>query len=152
MIIRLSNLDRSLVNPQAYINWPFQTLSTTLGSHLLGRAARKKNLPLLPELLGHTAQGPGQGQELSTLCNHANDVQIPISTWKLLPCLNLLPCLDLLPCNETTPCPRVRFPQTSLDLHSVLHAKGAVNALQRCTAQPNAHLHGGAGVFYKQKD
>ena len=49
MIIRLSNLDRSLVNPQAYgqayINRPFQTLSTTLGSHLSGRAARKKNLP-----------------------------------------------------------------------------------------------------------
>ena len=49
-----------------------------------------------------------------------------------------------------TPCPRVRFPQTSHDLHSVLDAKGAVNALQRYTAQPNAHLHGGAGVFYKQ--
>ena len=48
------------------------------------------------------------------------------------------------------PCPRVRFPQTSHDLHSVLHAKGAVNALQRCTAQPNAHLHGGTGVSYKQ--
>ena len=105
---------------QAYINRLFQTLSTTLGPHLSGRAARKKNLPLLPELLGRTAQGPGQGQELSTPCNHANDVQIPASIWKLLPCQYLLPC------NETPPCPRVRFPQTSLDLHSVLHAKGAV--------------------------
>ena len=44
----------------------------------------------------------------------------------------------------------MRFPQTSLVLHSVLDAKGAVNALQQFTAQPNAHLHGGAGVFYKQ--
>ena len=130
---------------QAYINRLFQTLSTTLGSHLLGRAAQKKNLPLLPELLGRAAQGPGQGQESSTPCNHANDVQILTSTWKLLPYQNLLPC------NETTPCPRVRFPQTSLGLHSVLHAKGAVNALLRYTAQPNAHLHGGAGVSYKQR-
>ena len=49
MIIRPSNLTRSLVNQQAYsqayINRPFQTLSTTLGSHLLGRAARKKEPP-----------------------------------------------------------------------------------------------------------
>ena len=77
--------------------------------------------------------------------NHVNAVQTPTSTSKLLPCLSLLPC------NETTPCPHVRFPQTSLDLHSVLHAKGVVNALQRYTTQPNAHLHGGAGVLYKQK-
>ena len=115
---------------QAYINRLFQTLSTTLGPHLSGRAARKKNLPLLPEL--------------STPCNHANDVQIPALTWKLLPCQNLLPC------NETTPCPRVRFPQTSLDLHSVLHAKGAVNALQRYSAQPNAHSTG-VLVYYINK-
>ena len=33
-----------------------------------------------------------------------------------------------------------------------LYAKGAVNALLRCTAQPNAHLHGGTGVFYKKSD
>ena len=63
MKIRPSNLTRSLVNlraySQAYINWPFQTLSTTLGPHLLGRAAQKKDLPLLPELLGRAAQVPG---------------------------------------------------------------------------------------------
>ena len=56
MKIRPSNLARSLVNrqayPQPYINRPFQTLSTTLGSHLFGRTAQKKDLPLLPELLG----------------------------------------------------------------------------------------------------
>ena len=148
MIIRPSNLTRSLVNrqaySQAYINRPFQTLSTTLGSHLLGRAAQKKDLPLLPELLGHAAQVPGPGQESFTPFSHARNVQIPTSTSKLLPCLNLLPF------NETTPCPRVRFPQTSHDLHSVLHAKGVVSAHQRYTAQPNAHLHGGAGVLYKQ--
>ena len=50
------NLTRSLVNrqaySQAYINQPFQTLSTTLGPHLLGRTAQKQDLPLLPELLG----------------------------------------------------------------------------------------------------
>ena len=50
---------------------------------------------------------------------------------------------------QDDPCPRVRFPQTSHDLHSVLHAKGVVSAHLRSTAQPNAHLHGGAGV-YKQ--
>ena len=144
-----SNLVRSLVNrqaySQAYINRPFQTLSTTLGSHLLGRTAQKKDLPLLPELPGRTARVPGPGQESSSPFNHVNAVQTPTSTSKLLPCLSLLPC------NETTPCPRVRFPQTSLDLHSVLHAKGDANALQRYIAQPNAHLHGGAGVLYKQK-
>ena len=48
------------------------------------------------------------------------------------------------------PCPRVRFPQASHELQSFLDAKGTVNALQHCTAQPNAHLHRGAGVFYKQ--
>ena len=51
---------------------------------------------------------------------------------------------------QRRPDTHMRFPQTSLDLHSVLDAKGAVNALQRCTAQPNAHLHGDAGVFYKR--
>ena len=58
---------------------PFQTLSTTLGSHLFGRAAQKKNLPLLPELLGRTARVPGPGQESSSPFNHANAVQIPTS-------------------------------------------------------------------------
>ena len=79
MIIRPSNLTRSLVNRpahfQAYINRLLQTLSTTLGSHLLGRAAKEKNLPLLPELLGHAAHGPGQGQESSTPFSHARNVQ-----------------------------------------------------------------------------
>ena len=49
--------------------------------------------------------------------------------------------------------PRQRRPdtciQTSLGLHSVLDASGDENALPRYTAQPNAHLHGGAGVFCK---
>ena len=53
MIIRPSNLTRSLVNPQAYsqayINRPFQTLSTTLGPTLLQRQARSQDLPYLPE-------------------------------------------------------------------------------------------------------
>ena len=77
-----SNLTRSLVNQQAYsqayINRPFQTLSTSLGSYLLGRAARKKNLPLLPELLGRAAQGPGHGQESSTPFSHARNVLMSI--------------------------------------------------------------------------
>ena len=54
MIIRPFNLASSLVNRQAqfqaYINQPFQTLSTTLGPHLSGRTAWKQDLPLLPEL------------------------------------------------------------------------------------------------------
>ena len=62
---------------QAYIKRLFQTLSITLGTQLLGRTAQKANLPLLPELLGRAAQEPGQGQELFTPCNHANNDQIP---------------------------------------------------------------------------
>ena len=81
MIISPSILTRSLVNrpaySQVYINRPFQTLSMTLGPHLLGRTAQKQDLPLLPELLGRTARVPGPGQESSSPFNHANDVQIP---------------------------------------------------------------------------
>ena len=62
---------------QAYINRPFQTLSTTLGPHLLGRTARKQDLPLLPELQGRTARVPGPGQESSSPFHHANDILIP---------------------------------------------------------------------------
>ena len=44
----------------------------------------------------------------------------------------------------------MRLPQASHELTSDLVAKGEGTALQRYTAQPNAHLHGGAGVLYKQ--
>ena len=142
-----SNLTRSLVNrqaySQAYINRPFQTLSTTLGTHLLGRAAQKKDLPLLPELLGSAAQVPGPGQELSTPFSHVKAVQTSASRWKH-------PCQSQQPFIVKNHGLRVRLPQASHALTGDLVAKGAEIALQRFTAQPNAHLHGGAGVIYKQ--
>ena len=147
MKIRPSNLTRSLVNlqaySQAYINRPFQTLSTTLGPHLLGRAAQKKDLPLLPELLGHAAQVPGPGQELSTPFSHVKAIQTSASPWKPL-------CQSQQPFIVKNHGPRVRLPQAPHALTGDLVAKGAEIALQRFTAQPNAHLHGGAGVIYKQ--
>ena len=147
MKIRPFNLTRSLVNrqaySQAYINRPFQTLSTTLGSHLLGRAAQKKDLPLLPELLGRAAQVPGPGQESSTPFSHVNAAQTSASRWKH-------PCQSQQPFIVQNHGLRVRLPQASHALTGDLVANGVGIALQRYTAQPNAHLHGGAGVIYKQ--
>ena len=71
MIIRRSKLTGSLVNSQAYINRPIQTLSTTLGPSLLRRTARIKDLPHLPGLLHRAARIPGPGQGLSTPFSHA---------------------------------------------------------------------------------
>ena len=147
MKIRPFNLTRSLVNrqaySQAYINRPFQTLSTTLGSHLLGRAAQKKDLPLLPELLGSAAQVPGPGQESSTPFSHVNAAQTSVSRWKH-------PCQSQQPFIVQNHGLLVRLPQASHALTGDLVANGVGIALQRYTAQPNAHLHGGAGVIYKQ--
>ena len=147
MKIRPFNLTRSLVNrqaySQAYINRPFQTLSTTLGSHLLGRAAQKKDLPLLPELLGRAAQVPGPGQESSTPFSHVNAAQTSASQWKH-------PCQSQQPFIVQNHGLRVRLPQASYALTGDLVANGVGIALQRYTAQLNAHLHGGAGVIYKQ--
>ena len=61
------------------------------------------------------------------------------------------PCQSQQPFVEQISSPRVRFPQTSHELQSDLVAKGEGIALQRYTTQPNAHLHGGASVLYKQK-
>ena len=110
MIIHPSILTRSLVNrpaySQAYINRPFQTLGTTLGSHLFGRAAQKKGLPLLPELLGRAAQVPGPGQELSTPFSHVNAAQTSASRWKH-------PCQSQQPFLVQNHGLRVRHPQAS---------------------------------------
>ena len=57
MIIRLSILTRSLVNRPAYINWPFQTLSTTLGPTLLQRQARSQDLPSPSKNLAASSAG-----------------------------------------------------------------------------------------------
>ena len=99
--------------------------------------------PLLPELLGRAAQVPGPGQELSTPFSHVKAVQTSASPWKHL-------CQSQQPFIVKNHGPRVRLPQAPHDLTGDLVAKGAEIALQRFTAQPNAHLHGGAGVIYKQ--
>ena len=114
---------------QAYINRLFQTLSTTLGSHLLGRAAQKKNLPLLPELLGRTAQGPAKDRN-----------RLPPATTPRRPdtCINVeaaaLPEPAAL--QRDDPPPSREVPTDLTRPAQRLARKGAVNALQRYTAQP----------------
>ena len=147
MIIRPSILTRSLVNrqaySQAYINRPFQTLSTTLGPYPSQRTAWIKGLPLLPELQKRAAPVPGPGPGLYTLFSHVNDAQTSASRWKH-------PCQSQQPFIVQNCGPRVKLPQASHAPTGDLVASGVGIALQRYTAQPNAHLHGGAGVIYKQ--
>ena len=147
MIIRPSILTRSLVNrqaySQAYINRPFQTLSTTLGPHPSQRTAWIKGLPLLPELQKRAAPVPGPGLGLSTPFSHANDILTYASRWKH-------PCQSQQPFIVQNYGPRVRLPQASHGHTGDLVASGVGIAPQRYTAQPNAHLHGGAGVIHKQ--
>ena len=147
MIILHSIWTRTLVNrqsySQAYINRPFQTLSTTLGPHPLQRIAWIKGLPLLPELQKRAAQVPVTGPGLSTPFSHTNDVLTYASRWKH-------PCQSQQPFIVQNCSPRVRLPQASHAPTSDLVASDVEIAPRRYTAQPNAHLHGGAGVIYKQ--
>ena len=149
MKIRPSNLTRSLVNSQAYsqayINRPFQTLSTTLGPTLLQRQARSQDLPHLPETLQRAAQATGAGLGLFTPFNHAVNDLTSTSRWK-----PLCPSQQPFYVQTFSSSLRVRLPQASRAPPDDTVVKGVVIALQRFTAPPNAHLHGGTGVRYKQ--
>ena len=108
------------------------------------RACSSEERPPSPtELLGRAAQVPGPGQESSTPFSHVNAAQTSASRWKH-------PCQSQQPFIVQNHGLRVRLPQASHALTGDLVANGVGIALQRYTAQPNAHLHGGAGVIYKQ--
>ena len=105
-----------------------------------------KDLPHLPGLLRRAARIPGPGQGYTPF-SHAVASQTSVSRWKP-PCPSQQPFYDL-----TCVSHRVRLPQVLHAPTSDSVAKGDANALQRYTAQPNAHLHGGIGVtLYTQSD
>ena len=149
MKIRPSNLTRSLVNlqaySQAYINRPFQTLSTTFGPTLLQRQARSQDLPHLPETLQRAAQATGAGLGLFTPFSHAVNAPTSVLRWK-----PLCPSQQPFYAQTFSSSLRVRLPQASHAPPDDIVVNGVVIALQRFTAPPNAHLHGGTGVRYKQ--
>ena len=140
----------SVGNPLTNDNSPFQ-IDLESGEFPglrpgLRRTARKKDLPHLPGLLRRAARIPGPGQGLSTPFSHAVASQTSVSRWKP-PCPSQQPFYDLIFVSH-----RVRLPQALHAPTSDSVAKGDANAVQRYTAQTNAHLHGGIGVTqYKQK-
>ena len=77
--------------------------------------------------------------------SHAVDVLTSVSTWKP-PCQSQQPFYA-----QTYSSLCVRLPQAFHAPPDDLVVNGDAIALQRFIALPNAHLHGGTGVRYKQK-
>ena len=92
------------------------------------------------------AQATGAGLGLFTPFSHAVNTLTSALRWKPL-CQSPQPFYAQIFSSSL----RARLPQASHAPPDDTVINGAVIALQRFTALPNAHLHGGTGVRYKQK-
>ena len=97
----------------------------------------------------HNAEG---GREAKKFKNHwsnpfsrAADVLTYASRWKP-PCPSQQPFYALIFVSQRVLRSHVRLPQAFHAPTGNLVANGDATALQRYSAQPNAHLHGGMGV------
>ena len=108
--------------------------------------------PSPPGPLRRTARTPGPGQGLSTPFSRTADALTCVSRWKP-PCPSQQPFYALIFVSQRVLRSRVRPPQAfHTPTAGDLVANGDATALQRYSAQPNGHLHGGIGVTkYKLK-